>query len=438
MNIIDIIEKKKKGGKLNKEEIDFFVKGATKASIPDYQLAALLMAICLKGMNDEETYQLTSAMKNSGQVLDLSFAGGTTVDKHSTGGVSDTVTPVLISVLAANGLKVVKMSGRGLSHTGGTIDKLESIKNFNTSLTKEQIINAVKQCGAAITAQTADIAPADKALYALRDVTGTVDSIPLIASSIMSKKLSSGADIIMLDVKYGSGAFMKNAQDAVKLARSMVKIAVKDGKKCAALVTSMQQPLTRYAGCNVEMNSALSVLNGEKNDLYIVAKELCATIFMLANKTDSLILGRKLFDDTIYSGDALEKFKQIITCQGGESEVLKTGFKTARYQKTLYADKSGYIEKIDSAAVGKTVLKLGGGRERKGDRIDHAAGIELNIRLNDYVNKGDIVATLYASKESKFTEAEEIIKNCYSLSHAPVIADKLIYAAVTKKGVQYL
>ena len=270
MNFIDIIENKKKGIALSQKEIKFFINGTVNGNIPDYQLSALLMAICLKGMDETETYNLTHAMKISGEVVDTSFAGGIVADKHSTGGVSDTVTPVVVPVLAAAGLKVVKMSGRGLSHTGGTIDKLESIKGFNCELSQKQIVKAVKTCGAVIISQTADLAPADKILYALRDVTATVDSIPLIASSIMSKKLASGSDIILLDVKYGNGAFMKSEEDAVCLAECMVKIGVMDKKLCAAIVTSMEQPLTKEIGCNLEIKSAIDVLKGKKDDLYLI------------------------------------------------------------------------------------------------------------------------------------------------------------------------
>lgn len=436
MNILSIIEKKKAGQKLSPSEIHFFVNGAANGSIPDYQLSALLMAICLKGMDEEETYQLTLAIKNSGEVLDLSFAGSLTVDKHSTGGVSDTVTPVLIAVLACNGLITVKMSGRGLSHTGGTIDKLEGIKGFNTTLSKEQIINAVKECGAAITAQTANLAPADKVLYALRDVTATVDSIPLIASSIMSKKLAAGTDIIMLDVKYGSGAFMKTAEQALKLAQSMVNIAIRDKKKCAALVTSMEQPLTGYIGCNMEINSAIAVLKGEKDRLYTVTKELCANIFTLAKKTENINEAYKLFDTAISSGNALQKFKQIIKCQGGDTSFIENGLQYASNKKEIFAQKGGYISHINAAGIGKAVLKLGGGRERKDDIIDHGAGIKLFINLNDKINKGDLIAELYTSDKKRFTEAEEIINGCYTLSDNIADQNKLLYALVTGQGTK--
>jgi pyrimidine-nucleoside phosphorylase len=365
MDVLEILDKKKKGLSLNAEEIEFFINGALKGSIADYQISAFLMAVCCMGMDENETYFLTKAMKYSGETIDLSFVKGITVDKHSTGGVSDTVTLVIMPIIACSGLYMVKMSGRGLSHTGGTIDKLESIKGFNTNLNKEQIQKCVNTCGAAITEQTANLVPADKILYALRDVTATVDSIPLIASSIMSKKLAVGADIIFLDVKYGSGAFMKSADDAVKLARLMVDIGLKDGKKCAAIVSSMQQPLTEFIGCNFEINSAIDVLKGAKNDLYTVSREICARIFILAGKSDDLNSAYQLFDGIISSGRALEKFKEIVICQGGDPFVTDQNLKPAKYEKTVYAQKSGFVSEINAEGAGRAVMKLGGGREYK-------------------------------------------------------------------------
>ena len=433
MNIIDIIDKKKKGKKLSYNEIEFFIKGTVDKTIPDYQVSALLMAICLKGMDNAETYNLTLAMKNSGEVLDNSFAGGITVDKHSTGGVSDTVTLVLVPVLAQTGLKVIKLSGRGLSHTGGTIDKLESIPDFKTELCAEEIKRNVLKCGAVICSQSQNLAPADKILYALRDVTATVDSIPLIASSIMSKKLAAGNNVILLDVKYGSGAFVKTAKEAVKLAKCMVDIGTRDGKKCAALITSMQQPLTVNVGCNLELKSAISVLKGKKNDLYTVSKEIFGRIMLLSGIEKDIKKAFVIFDTLIENGKALGKFDEIIKCQGGDSRVLYDTnlLPEAEYKKEVLSQCSGYISKINGEQVGKAVCRLGGGREKKGDTICHRAGLTLGARLNDYINKGDIIATLYACEKDKFSEAENLINSCYKISDKPIKINKLIYSYVT-------
>ena len=430
MDIIDIIENKKRGKHLNSKQIDFFINGAVKGSIPDYQLSALLMAIWFKGMDKNETYYLTRAMKNSGDLVDTSFINGIVADKHSTGGVSDTVTPVIVPVLASNDIKVVKMSGRGLSHTGGTIDKLESIPNFNTKLDTEQIKDNVNKCNAVIASQSKNLVPADKILYALRDVTATVDSIPLIASSIMSKKLASGADIILLDVKYGSGGFMKKPEDALKLAKAMVDIGIKEGKKCAAIISSMAEPLTKYIGCNFEMQSAINVLKGEKNDLYTVAKEICSRIFILAGKENDLNCAYDIFDNTINKGVALNKFRQIIKCQGGDDSIIEKGFKTAKYEKIVYIKGNGYITEIDAEKVGKAVTYLGGGREKKGDKIDHSTGVMLNFRLNDKVKNDDVFAKMYTNDKSKFLKAEQLLENCYKTEDKKINLGKLIYAYV--------
>lgn len=437
---VDIIGKKKKGEKLTRQEIEQFVTGASSGSVPDYQLSALLMAICLKGMDEEETYELTRAMAQSGEIVDTSFAGGTVVDKHSTGGVSDTVTPIIVPVLAQAGLKVFKMSGRGLSHTGGTIDKLEAIPGFRTSLSLDEIKESLKECGAVIVAQTADLAPADKALYALRDVTATVDSLPLIASSIMSKKLASGSDVILLDVKYGSGAFMKNREEALELAKCMVSIGARAKKRCAAIVSSMEQPLSDAVGCNLEMRSALSVLHGkEKGSLYEVAKEICARIFTLAGTEKNIEKARKRFDDAIEKRLALERFAQMVRLQGGDEAYVydPSLFKDAPFKVTVKAKESGYVSKIDAEAVGKAAVALGGGREKKGDPIDHTVGINFKLRLNGKVEKGDVIAILYAKEIKKADAAGALIEGCYQLSKEPQADDRLLYAYVTEKGIEY-
>jgi pyrimidine-nucleoside phosphorylase len=437
---VDIIGKKKKGEKLTRQEIEQFVTGASSGSVPDYQLSALLMAICLKGMDEEETYELTRAMAQSGETVDTSFAGGIVVDKHSTGGVSDTVTPIIVPVLAQAGLKVLKMSGRGLSHTGGTIDKLEAIPGFRTSLTLDEIKEGLEKCGAVIVAQTANLAPADKAFYALRDVTATVDSLPLIASSIMSKKLASGSDVILLDVKYGSGAFMKDREEALKLAKCMVSIGSRAKKRCAAIVSSMQQPLSDAVGCNLEMKSALSILHGrEKGSLYEVAREICARIFTLAGKEKDLKKARARFDEAIEKRLALERFARIVKLQGGDKSYVydPSLFKDASFKVTVKAKGSGYVSAIDAEAIGKTAVALGGGREKKGDLIDHSVGISFKLRLNQKVEKGDAVATLYARDLKKSEAAMALIEGSYELSDGPQADDRLLYAYVTEEGIEY-
>lgn len=436
---VDIIQKKKRGGKLSSCEIEEFVKGAAGGYVPDYQLSALLMAVCLKGMDEEETYLLTKAMANSGEVVDTSFADGIVVDKHSTGGVSDTVTPVIVPVLAQAGLKVLKMSGRGLSHTGGTIDKLESIEGFNTSLSLGQIEENIRECGAVIVAQTANLAPADKVLYALRDVTGTVDSLPLIASSIMSKKLASGSDVILLDVKYGSGAFMKNKEDALKLAKCMVDIGARDKKRCAAIVSSMNQPLCEAVGCNLEMRSAISVLRGEKNSLYELSKEICARMFLLAGVEKDIQRARENFDGMISSGQALKKLAQIIRCQGGNEAFAydPSLFREAPFKAVVKANVEGFVSEIDAEKVGKAVLVLGGGRAKKDDPIDHGAGLLFKPRLGARLQRGDTVAVLYSKDRGKLEEAQEVIGGCCKLSQKPAASDKLLYAYVTEDKTEY-
>jgi pyrimidine-nucleoside phosphorylase len=432
MKIVDIIEKKKNNKPLSKSEIDFFIKGLTGGSVADYQASALLMAICINGMDARETFFLTEAMINSGERLDTSFAGGVVCDKHSTGGVSDTVTPVVVPVVADAGLKVVKMSGRGLAHTGGTIDKMESIRGFNARLSGEQIEKAVKTCGAVIIEQSEKLAPADKILYALRDVTATVDSIPLIASSVMSKKLASGSDVILLDVKYGSGAFMKTPQNAVSLARLMVEIGVRYGKKCAALITSMRQPLTEDIGCNLEVLSALEVLKGRKNDLYALAKQICAKIFLLAGLYDDAGEAEAAFEKSIQSGSALNKFVQMIKCQGGDEKSLLE-LKPAGSRKTLHAISEGYVTYIDAAAAGRAVVALGGGRLKKGDEINKSVGVKFKLKINDYVKKGDAVAEIYYDDINKAAEAEKILNGAYRLGGEKTEENKLIYAYVGEK-----
>lgn len=436
MDIRDLIDIKKSGQSLTFKQINLLIKNLS--NISESQLSALLMAILFKGMSSSETYYLTSAMRNSGDIVDTSFAKYPVADKHSTGGVSDTVTLVAVPVLASAGVNMVKMSGRGLSHTGGTIDKLESIPGFKTSLTSEEIKSVVLSCGAVICGQTAKLAPADKYLYSLRDFISAVDSIPLIASSIMSKKLASGSDIILLDVKYGNGAFMKTADDAVELAKVMVDIAHLDGKKCAALITSMQQPLTGYIGCNLELQSAINVLNGEKNMLYSVSKSVCAAILVLADKISNTEDAEKLFDEIIQSGKALDKFRQIIKAQGGDDRVIEDFnlIKTSPLTTEGYADKEGYISLINAENVGKAVLYAGGGRESLDSDIDHGAGVRIYVEVGTRVSKGQKIYTVYSSSKDKLTKAKNFLdKDCIQISDTKPITDNLIYAYIDKDSI---
>lgn len=412
MRMYDIIQKKKTGGALTEEEIQFVINGYVNKTIPDYQISPLLMAIYFSGMNDFETATLTKAMMNSGDVVDLSEFGSLTVDKHSTGGVGDKTSLVIAPVMAALGCKMAKMSGRGLGHTGGTVDKLESIPGFNTGLTPEKFFDQVRKTGLAIIGSTANLAPADKKLYALRDVTATVDSVPLIASSIMSKKLAAGAHNIVLDVKIGSGAFMKTEKEGVNLAQKMVDIGKNFGKNIAAVVTNMDRPLGYAVGNSVEVLEAVSVLKNEnKSDLY----EVCV---VLASNLLSLCFGyepeesRKKVCEVIENGAALEKFKEWISAQGGDVSFANDPslLGTSKYIVEFKAEKSGYISHMNAETIGKTAAVLGAGREKAEDDIDHTAGIMLRKKTGDRVEAGETIAIFYTSK----ARAEETAKEMFS------------------------
>ena len=398
MLMTDIIQKKKQGLSLTKEEIDFWIKNYTKNEIPDYQVSSLLMAICLKGMNEEETSNLTNAMLYSGDVIDLSEIEGVKIDKHSTGGVGDKTSLVLGPLVASCGVKVAKMSGRGLGHTGGTLDKLESIKGVTISIEKERFIEQVNDIGIAIIGQTGNLVPADKKLYALRDVTSTVDSIPLISSSIMSKKLASGSDTILLDVKFGSGAFMKSVDDAKKLATAMVKIGKSFNKDTRAVITDMNQPLGNAIGNSLEVIEAIEPLigNGPKD-----LDELCLTlgsIILLQAKVETDIdSARELLKTKISNGKALNKLYQMIEAQGGNVQELLdySCFKKAKYEIEIYSDKEGFIEEITALQIGECAMHLGAGRKTKDDIIDMSAGILLNKKVGDYVQKGEKICTIF-------------------------------------------
>lgn len=418
MNIIDIITKKAQKKSLTRQEIEFFVMGYTNGNIPDYQISSLLMAIKLNGMNKRETVDLTRAMLYSGDVNDLSSLHGITVDKHSTGGVGDKTTIVLAPLVAACGLTIAKMSGRGLGHTGGTIDKLESIPGFNTSLTHEEFFNQVKKINIAVIGQTSELVPADKKLYALRDVTGTVDSMPLICSSIISKKLASGSAIIELDVKYGDGAFMKSKKDAQELADLMIYVGKKLGRSIKAVISDMNQPLGCSIGNSLEVIESIETLKGHgPEDLTKLCLHICAEFLLEAKKFKNYKDAYKYASETLYSLKALEKFKEFIKAQGGNPNIVDNYklFKQPKYTFNIKATSSGKVSLVKALAIGHASMLLGGGRKNKEDIIDMSAGIVLKKRKGDIINKNDVLATCYTDKEIN-DEVKEMILNAFIIA----------------------
>lgn len=407
MRMIDIIEHKKQGLKLSKEEIEFFVSGFTSGKIPDYQASALAMAIYFNKMSDEETSVLTNAMAKSGDMLDLSFFGNLSVDKHSSGGVGDKTTLVVAPIAAALGCVVAKMSGRGLGFTGGTIDKLESIPNFNTQMSPQEFINQAKDIGIVVTGQTGNMAPCDKKLYALRDVTATVDCMPLIASSIMSKKLAAGSKNIVLDVKCGDGAFMKSKEDATHLANEMIKIGTALGRNVSAVISDMNSPLGFAVGNTLEVVEAVKILKGEKVPrLY----DLCITLasHMISScKGISLDSAREQCEAAIENGSALQKLCDLVKAQGGDESYIKdeSKFPLAKYKYEIKAEKDGYISLLEAEKIGNASCLLGAGRSVKDDKIDTLAGIVLSVKVGDKISKNDTVMTLYSSSEEKIKNA---------------------------------
>lgn len=409
MRIYDIIKKKRDGFELTKEEIEFFIKGFVEGSVHDYQASAFCMAVFFRGMNERETADLTLAMAHSGDTVDLSRFGDLTVDKHSTGGVGDKTTLIVAPIVASLGCVMAKMSGRGLGHTGGTIDKLESIEGFNTSLSPEEFFSQVEKNGIAVVGQTGNLTPADKKLYALRDVTATVDSLPLIASSIMSKKLAAGAHTIVLDVKCGSGAFMKTPEEAEELATAMVKIGNNCGRKTAAVITNMDRPLGNNIGNSLEVVEAVEILkNKGPEDLREVCLSLATEIVALS-KGVSESTAREMTEDALISGKAFEKFKEWISSQGGDPLWIENTelFPKAKYSYEIKSEYDGYIVKTDAEKIGIASVILGAGRETKEDTIDMSAGIILNKKTGDWVQKGDTLATLYSCRESAFCASEQ-------------------------------
>lgn len=432
MRMVDILEKKRDGFPLTKEEIRFVVDGYTNGDIPDYQMSAFLMAVYFQGMNEEETVELTRAMAESGDQLDLSQIEGIKVDKHSTGGVGDKVSLILGPLVAAVGVPVAKMSGRGLGHTGGTIDKLESIPGFQTELSDEEFIRNVNEYKLAIIGQTGNLTPADKKIYALRDVTGTVHSIPLIASSIMSKKIAAGADRIVLDVKTGSGAFMKTLEDAEKLARTMVDIGNGMNRKTVAMITNMDQPLGFAVGNALEVKEAIQVLAGKgPKDLEELCLALGTKMVVLAEKAATDDEARKMLEDVIQSGEALNVFKKFIEAQGGDSSVVDDVSKLpeAPHQIPVQVEESGYVVDIQANEIGVAAMMLGAGRQTKDDVIDMGVGIVLHKKVGDYVERGEAIATLYSQQEQVSTVEQKVI-NAYTLSEKKPEVPPLIYKVI--------
>lgn len=429
MQFIPIIRKKKQGLELEDQEIDFLVEAYTKGNIPDYQMSAFLMAVCLKGMSDRETARLTMAMAHSGDLLDLSSIPGIKVDKHSTGGIGDKTTLIVGPIVSSLGIRTAKMSGRGLGATGGTIDKLDSIPGFSSDLSDEEFLKNLKEVGFVDAGQTKNLAPADKKIYALRDVTGTVDSIPLIASSIMSKKIASGADAIVLDVKCGSGAFMQNPEDAKRLAKTMIEIGKNVGRKVTAIVTDMNEPLGNTVGNSLEVMEAVDFLKGKKEGrLYEVVKTLSCEMVRLGNDIEFRETSQEFndmfseispyVDRAIDSGKALEQFRKFVLQQGGNPAFIDdySLLPAAKYMREVRAQEEGYLSSCNAEMVGQSSMILGAGRESLTDQIDYGAGVRVNKHLGDYVNKGDLLATLYSNKEDRLQTAEELFLSAYELS----------------------
>lgn len=422
MRMYDLILKKKQGGELSTDEIRYMIEGFTEGSIPDYQMSAMTMAICFRGMTPRETVDLTLAMRDSGDVLDLSGIKGVKVDKHSTGGVGDKTSLALTPIIAALGVPVAKMSGRGLGHTGGTIDKLECFDGFTTALSEEQFAGNVNTIGIAIAGQTANLAPADKKLYALRDVTATVDQMSLIASSIMSKKLASGSDAIVLDVKTGNGAFMKKLEDSRALAKEMVSIGTMAGKKTVAVITDMDQPLGRAVGNSLEVREAIDTLRGEgPADFKEVVFALGSQMLMLAGRAADEKEARALMEGVIEDGSALDKFAQFVRTQGGDAAPVYDTSLLPVAGKTLEvtAKESGYVHRILAEDIGIACMTLGGGRETKESAIDLSVGIILEKKNGDAVSDGEVLATIYGNDDAKMQAAYEKIAHAYEIAKEP-------------------
>lgn len=433
MRMVDIIEKKRDGQELTTAEINFFIEGYTKDEIPDYQASALAMAIYFQDMNDRERADLTRAMVESGDTIDLSAIDGVKVDKHSTGGVGDTTTLVLAPLVASLGVPVAKMSGRGLGHTGGTIDKLESIAGFHVELTREQFIDLVNRDKVAVIGQSGNLTPADKKLYALRDVTGTVNSIPLIASSIMSKKIAAGADAIVLDVKTGDGAFMKTQEDAEELAHAMVRIGNHVGRKTIAIISDMSQPLGFAIGNALEVKEAIETLQGKgPKDLTELVLTLGSQMVILAGKAKTSEEAKEMLLDAIHSGKALAKFKEFLANQGGDASIVDdlTKLPQAKYKIELPAKQSGYISRMVADEIGVASMILGAGRATKEDVIDLAVGLVLHKKVGDKVEEGESILTIYSNRENVEDVKQKLYDNIFIADTAT--APTLIHTVITE------
>lgn len=432
MRMYDIIKKKRDGGELTTDEIRYFISGVTDGSIPDYQISALCMAIYFEGMSVRETCDLTYAVRDSGERMDFSHIDGIRADKHSTGGVGDKTSLVVAPVVASLGVKVAKMSGRGLGHTGGTVDKLEAITGFKTTLSDSDFVKQVNDIGLAIVGQSRQFAPADKKLYALRDVTATVDSMPLIAASIMGKKLAADDDCIVLDVKTGSGSFMKSVENSKALARLMVDIGNNAGKKTIALITNMDRPLGYAIGNSLEVTEALQTLNGNgPSDFTEVCVTLAASMLALAGKGD-MPACRQLAQGAIADGSALAKFRQMVAAQGGDVKLVDDPdlFPAAKYTYSVKSVAGGYIGGVDAEAYGLAALALGAGRNTVEDKIDYAAGIVLKLKTGDRVRAGEEIATLYADDASKFAAAEKLMLSATRIVPEKPADEPLVYCVI--------
>ena len=429
MNMVDIITKKRDGGELSPDEIHFFIDNYVKGSIPDYQASALLMAIYFRGLSRAETFALTEAMEFSGDVEDLSDLPGVKVDKHSTGGVGDKTTLVVAPVAAAAGVTVAKMSGRGLGFTGGTADKLEAIPGFRTRLEPEEFRKQLEELGLAVITQTGSITPADKKIYALRDVTGTVESPGLIASSIMSKKLAAGSDGIVLDVKCGSGALLKNLEEAENLAELMIDIGRNAGRKMVAVISDMSQPLGQAVGNALEVEEAIQVLKGGgPEDLRQLCLELAGEMIWIGGRAESFQEGKNIARKVLEDGSALEKFREMVRRQGGDDRIIEEPDRmgSSRYSRDVFAERDGFIAEMAAQEIGRASQHLGAGRLRKEDEIDFTAGIRMHVRIGNFVKEGDVLATLYGADSRRLEEAETILEAAIRISSEPVAPPKLI------------
>lgn len=439
MRAVDIIHKKRDGHALTHEEIAFMIQGYSDGSVPDYQIAAFAMAIYFQGMNAQETAQLTLEMAKSGDQIDLSPIHGVKVDKHSTGGVGDKTTLVLAPMVAAAGVPVAKMSGRGLGHTGGTIDKLESIEGFQVELSREQFFKQVNEIGVSLIGQSGNITPADKKLYALRDVTATVDSIPLIASSVMSKKIAAGADAIVLDVKTGSGAFMKTLDDSIELAKAMVDIGTEVGRDTVAIISDMDQPLGHLIGNALEVQEAIDTLRGQgPEDLHELCLTLGSHMLVLGKQASSIDEAKAKLESHIQDGSAFDRLKQLAQAQGGDAGMIEQPERLPQAAKKIevIASDAGYVAAIEAESIGIAAMLLGAGRETKESKIDLAVGIDLRKKVADEVKAGDVLAVLHVNDEARVEEASARIVQAYQLSQTSVEEKPLVYAIVTKDGVQ--